>query len=88
MAVPPDGVAEVVSKSILILSVLRSKVAFDGSVNWITLVGPAEVAPFVSNLNLFLLKPVSAAVAKATSFGTTCISMTLTKKKKFKKEIK
>jgi hypothetical protein len=73
MAVPPEGVALVVRRSRLILSVFRSSVALDGRVNWIIEEGPALVAPFVSKRNLFLLKPVRAAVANETACGITSI---------------
>ena len=73
MAVPPDGVAEVVSRSIEILSVFKSKVALLGNVNCMIEVGPAEVAPLVSKTKRLRLNPVRAAVAKATSLGITSI---------------
>ena len=71
MAVPPEGVADVVRRSRLILNVFKSKVALDGNVNWMIEEGPALVAPFVSKRKRFLLNPVRAAVAKATSLGMT-----------------
>ena len=73
ISVPLAGVAEVVSRSMEILKVFRSKVALLGSVNWMIEVGPAEVAPLVSKTKRFRLNPVRAAVAKATSLGITSI---------------